>query len=208
MTDERSSPATPRDRLTAFHEAGHAVVAHLLGLTVSQVEVIGNGEDFGSCHTLRLPSGEAIAREHALEDALLVACAGAVAECIASGAKEWDEDSHDLERAVHLALQLTGDCEKAHALILRTRRRVRRALMRHWNAVETLAEVLLRNGRADSAEVSRIVQECPPKRRGRRRTGSTAANRLAVGLDPGTPHGETTGSTRAGGCNAAPFRGK
>ena len=164
MTGEHPRPGTRPDRLTAIHEAGHAVVAHLLGLTVSQVEVIGNGEDFGSCHTLRLPSGEAIAREHALEDALLVACAGAVAECIASGAREWDEDSHDLERAVHLALQLTGDCEKAHDLILRTRRRVRRALMRHWNAVETLAETLVRDGRVGSAEVSRIVKDYPPAR--------------------------------------------
>ncbi len=157
MREDETNGTGQRDQLTAFHEAGHAVVAHLLGLTVSQVEIVGDGEKLGSCHTQRFSRMEAIAREHALEDALLVACAGVVAECLVSGSERWDEDSRDLERAVHLALRLTGDCEKAHALILRTRRRVRRALSRHWDAVEALALRLEADRRMDAGAVRTLL---------------------------------------------------
>lgn len=145
--------------LTAVHEAGHATVAHLLGLTVSQVEILGGPAELGSCHTLRLPEGGPIAREHALEDALLVAVAGVVAESLATGAADWDEDSHDLDHAVRLALELTGDCEAAHALLLRTGRRVRRALAHHWESVTLLAQELERVRRLSGQEVDAILED-------------------------------------------------
>ena len=144
-------------RLTAIHEAGHATVAHLLGLTVSHLEIVGNPRELGSCHTLRLPKGEPIAHEHALEDALLVACAGVVAESLERHDHGWDEASPDLNQAVRIALELTGDCERAHALLLRTRRRLRRALTRHWDAVEALAAALLAARRLDGREVAAIL---------------------------------------------------
>ncbi len=145
--------------LTAVHEAGHATVAHLLGLTVSQLEILGGPAQLGSCHTLRLPDGGPIAREHALEDALLVAMAGVVAENLATGADDWDEDSHDLDHAVRLALELTGDCEEAHALLLRTGRRVRRALARHWDSVTLLARRLERAKCLSGKEVDAILDD-------------------------------------------------
>lgn len=161
------------ERLTAIHEAGHAVVASLLGLTVSHLEIVGNPRELGSCHTLRLPKGKPVAHEHALEDALLVSCAGIVAESLERGDGGWDECSPDLNQAVHLALELTGDCEGAHALLLRTRRRLRRALSRHWDRVEALAAALISAKRLDRREVEAILNPIlyPPPERARRLRG-------------------------------------
>ncbi len=157
MRRRENDSMSPID-LTAVHEAGHATVAHLLGLTVSQLEILGGPAELGSCHTLRLPEGEPIAREHALEDALLVAVAGVVAESLATGASGWDEDSHDLDHAVRLGLELTGDCESANKLLVRTGRRVRRALARHWDSVTLLARELEREKRLSGKQVDAILE--------------------------------------------------
>lgn len=165
MRIRRSTGSLGSDELTAIHEAGHAAVAHMLGLAVSQLEIVGSARELGSCHTLRLPKGEPIAREHALEDALLIACAGIVAESLAQRTEDWDESSPDLNQAVRIALELTGDCEHAHALLLRTRRRLRRALSRHWDAVEALAAALIEARRLDGRAVEEILQPVlsPPR---------------------------------------------
>jgi hypothetical protein len=64
-------------------------------------------------------------------------------------------------------VQLTGDCERAYALLLRTRRRLRRALSRHWDAVETLAAALLEARRLNGREVEAILEPAlSPRRRG------------------------------------------
>ncbi len=179
ITDpDMQSAALATDRITAIHEAGHATVARMLGLTVSHLEIVGNRRELGSCHTLRLPEGEPVAREHALEDALLVSCAGVVAESLERGEREWDESSPDLNQAVRIALELTGDCGRAHALLLRTRRRLRRALSHHWDAVEALAAALMESRRLDGREVDEVLTPLlypPPgaarSRRRRRRPG-------------------------------------
>ncbi len=167
MDPHDEATRTDTDRMTAIHEAAHATVAHMLGLTVSHLEIVGNRSELGSCHTLRLPRGEAVARERALEDALLVSCAGIVAESLERGDSGWDETSPDLDAAVRIALQLTGDCERAYARLLRTRRRLRKALSRHWDAVEALAAALLKARRLNGREVEAILEpELSPRRRG------------------------------------------
>ena len=138
-------------RLVAVHEAGHAVAAHLMGLHLAQLEIVGDGELAGSCHTLRLLADRTPAGIR-----LLVACAGPVAEAMERGGA-WDEDTHDLDVAVRLALGIAGDCEAAHRLLEVTADRARHLLARHWHAGDGIARALQRRRRLGSGELDALL---------------------------------------------------
>lgn len=46
---------TDSERLTALHEAGHAVIAQLCGQQITTVEIVGDAEHAGSVQSLRFP---------------------------------------------------------------------------------------------------------------------------------------------------------
>ena len=52
---ENTAPPAEAERLTAFHEAGHAVMAQLCGRQVTEVEIIGDREHTGSVQSLAFP---------------------------------------------------------------------------------------------------------------------------------------------------------
>lgn len=76
-----SSPVDPRLIATAYHEAGHAVMALLLGRDVHKVTVvpgkIHGGLRLGACE---MRKGRVRASKDALEDEVLILLAGMVAE--------------------------------------------------------------------------------------------------------------------------------
>lgn len=149
--------------LTAYHEAGHAVVAYLLGDTPSQLE-IGHDPDYsGACHTLRLPSAElrtpeAERTESEEERLIRISLAGELSEQLLSRSPSWDENSADVDQAVRLALKLTGDCEAAMALILRAKREVKKLLGENWLTVEDLATALLWEERLGRCRILELLE--------------------------------------------------
>ncbi len=89
-------------RLTAYHEAGHAVMAQLCGQHVTEVEIIGDEEHSGSVQSLRFAEEHATGArsEHshgAHRTAVLCIVAGMVAEAMVSGQRTWDESAEDLD---------------------------------------------------------------------------------------------------------------
>ena len=109
-------------RLTAFHEAGHAVMAELCGQHITKVEIEGDSEHSGSLQSLRFepdPAEALSAEEEAasVEARLKCVLAGTVAENMVSGVDRWDESSEDLDLAVRLAMRLVDDCEDVLPLL-------------------------------------------------------------------------------------------
>ena len=149
-------------RLTAFHEAGHAVMAELCGQHITKVEIEGDSEHSGSVQSLRFepdPAEALSAEEQAasVEARLKCVLAGTVAENMVSGVDRWDESSEDLDLAVRLAMRLVDDCEDVLPLLEDVREELRRELEENWGAVEALADELLARTSLDGAEVRKLL---------------------------------------------------
>ena len=154
--------ATDATRLTAFHEAGHAVMAELCGRQVTEVEIVGDPEHTGSVHSLAFPPdpGEGDTSDAELEDIerqLKIILAGTVAEAVVTGREEWDETSEDLDAAVRLAMRLVDDCEDVLPLLAAIKADVESKLRARWPAVETVAEVLIARKSLTGTEIRKLL---------------------------------------------------
>src|SRR3954469_18994985 len=137
-------PAQPYDEATAYHEAGHAVVALALDRPVHRVSVLPNRDRSGQCEF-----GKGVFRpsEDWLEREILIALAGVAAEARRTGTYAWDEADRDLRYARRLLLQRASERS--------LERHERRMLAKvehlladegHWRAVERIAAELLKQG--------------------------------------------------------------
>jgi len=159
---ENSAQFTEAERLTAFHEAGHAVMAQLCGRLLTEVEIVGDREHTGMVHSLAFPPDPAdgVVPESEVEDVelqLKVILAGTVAEAMVSGRHGWDETSGDLDAAVRLGMRLVDDCEDVLPLLEDIGADVKRDLDRHWPAVEMLAAELLDRKALTGSEVRKLL---------------------------------------------------
>lgn len=150
------------ERLTAFHEAGHALAAELFGEQTTRVEIVGDIDHSGSTETLRFPAGPdevETPREtrESIESRLRCVLAGVVTEAMISGREGWDDASEDLEMAVRIAMKLVDDCEDVLPLLERTRLELERVLRERWPAVERLADELMHRKSLSGSEVRRIL---------------------------------------------------
>ena len=150
--------------LTAFHEAGHAVMAHLCGERLTRVEILGDDGSSGSVSSLRLrrepdegPVDPALPTVH-LERRLLCLCAGMVCEHMVGGPEPGAESSEELDRAVGLALQLVHRCERVLPLLEEVCEHAEVLLERHWTAVDVLALALMMEREMSGDEVRRLIE--------------------------------------------------
>ena len=105
-----------QDTLTAYHEAGHAVIALMLGRAVHEVSILPGGKRLGYCEMRK--GGRA--PKDALEADLLILLAGMAAEAKISGQYGLDGASQDLQMAERLALSRAGNARQAQRLMERT----------------------------------------------------------------------------------------
>jgi hypothetical protein len=165
MPKHLSKTTSPHEaeRLTAFHEAGHAVMAELCGRQVTEVEIVGDRDHSGMVRSLAFPPDRAagVPAEDQTEDVelqLKIILAGTVAEAMVSGREDWDETSEDLDAAVGLAMRLVDDCEDVLPLLADIRSDVERDLRGHWAAVDALAAELLIRKALTGSEVRNLLQ--------------------------------------------------
>jgi ATP-dependent Zn protease len=129
---------------TAYHEAGHAVVALALGRPVHGVSALPNRDRLGHCEFRKgvyRPSEDWVERE------ILIALGGIAAEAIHSGAYAWEEAERDLQYVRDLTEQRAGR-RQAGRLERRMLAKAEHLLAKpdHWRAVELIATELLKHG--------------------------------------------------------------
>lgn len=157
----------------AFHEAGHVVVGHLLGLTVRSADTRPDGVG-GFGHTTFEPiapaepapdmAGSGLEPPRAVHDerVLVTFLAGLAAESRHAGRDMVESAGYDLDELAREWLpRSTSVGEETEAAIIRLRREAEALVSRPeiWRAIEAVAAALLRHGEIDGAEAERLVRE-------------------------------------------------
>lgn len=149
----------PIDELTAYHEAGHAIMALVLGRPVAFVSARPARQHLGICQF-----GKAVFRpsEDWLEREMLIALAGLAAELCRSGAYDQHGGGRDLASAMRLALERAGGHEgKAQRLLRRSLSKAEHLLgqQANWQAVAQVAAELVRLGEVSGRAARHIYEE-------------------------------------------------
>lgn len=134
----------PPDAVTAYHEAGHAVIALALGRTIHKVSALANRERLGE---VRFGKGDARATDDWVEREILIALAGMVAEARFTGTYATAEAKEDLRFVRRLALERKSD-RAAERYEQRMLAKVEYMLNDEgtWNAVALIAAELVKHG--------------------------------------------------------------
>src|SRR5207302_3621324 len=149
------------EEATAYHEAGHAVVALALRRPVHLVSILSDREHLGRCEFRK---GVFRPSEDWLEREILIALGGIAAEARLTGDYAWGGAARDRQHVRRLAVQRAGE-RQAERLERRLLAKAEHLLTRegHWRAVELIAAELLRRG-AISGRAARHLfdQACSP----------------------------------------------
>src|SRR5437879_2851325 len=133
----------PTDQATAYHEAGHAVLALVLGRPVQCVSILPDRDHLGVCEF-----GKGVYRpsEDWLEREILIALGGIAAEARFTGVYAWDGAARDQKYVHRLTVQRAGE-RRAERLQRRLLSKAEHLLADEgcWRAVELIAvELILR----------------------------------------------------------------
>jgi ATP-dependent Zn protease len=152
------SPNEQSQRLcTAYHEAGHAVVAFVFERPVQKLSILPDQRRLGHCE---LRKGVNRASRDRLEADILILLAGVASEAIHSGSYNWEGAGQDLQSVRRLAVMRSGDGQ-ADKL---TRRLLAKAefLLRqpqNWNAVQLIAAELVEKNSVSGRVVRHYVEQ-------------------------------------------------
>lgn len=148
----------PHDEATAYHEAGHAVLALALGRQVHAVDILPNGERLGVCEFRKAafrPSEDWIERE------ILIALGGIAAEARHTGVHAWEAAGRDWQYVRDLVVERAGE-RRAERLAHRLLSKAEHLLAKegHWRAVEQIAAALLKNGMISGRAARHLFEQC------------------------------------------------
>lgn len=127
---------------TAYHEAGHAVMALLVGRTVQKVSIIPSQNRLGA---VTMQKGRSKQVQDKLEAEMLILLAGMAAEGRKSGRYNLQGAAQDLRHVEQLALSRAGNPKQATKLIHKTLDKTQHMLSHkaNWAAVKAIAAELL-----------------------------------------------------------------
>lgn len=137
-------PINDHDHATAYHEAGHAVMAVILGRPVHRVSILQDSRRLGVCE---FGKGAVRPSEDWLEREILISLGGIAAEARFTGNYSWESAARDQQYVQRLAVQRAGE-RRAERHQRRLLAKVEHLLANaaHWRAVELIAAELLRCG--------------------------------------------------------------
>jgi ATP-dependent Zn protease len=145
------------DEATAYHEAGHAVVALVLGRPVQRVSIMPDRETAGQCEF-----GKSVFRpsEDWLEREILISLGGIAAEARHTGDYAWDGAARDEQYVRRLAVQRAGERQAAR-LQRRLLAKAENLLSKagHWQAVERIAAELLQRGEISGRTARHLFEQ-------------------------------------------------
>lgn len=153
---------------TAYHEAGHAVARHELGMAIREVSIIPNVKEkrLGYVSYYPQPSFQpefdSSPKTLALVQKQIMFCyAGVVAEALFCGRHDWRGAGADMDTAEDLAMCVVGENKEFEAymrwLKIRTRNLMASPIV--WVKVEAVAQTLLERKRLSGKETKQIIVE-------------------------------------------------
>jgi hypothetical protein len=133
---------SPERIATAYHEAGHAVVALLLGRPIHRVSIRPKERWLGTCEFRK---GRTRPDRDPVETELLILLAGLAAEARQMGEYAWDAADRDLWHVRALAERRASGPRQVERLERRILDKVEHLLDRPgvWPAIDRIAEELL-----------------------------------------------------------------
>jgi ATP-dependent Zn protease len=148
-----------RRRSIAYHEAGHAVVAHRLGVEVEHVTIVPDHTSRGHFVHADLFCARGLGSDRAnLERAIAIYLAGPLAQ--ARLLRRLDRrrgGRQDYDCASGLARYLAGAAGERE--FLRYQERRTHALVEHyWNEIELVAQALIKRDQLSGPEVKDIIE--------------------------------------------------
>jgi cell division protease FtsH len=194
-------------RILAYHEAGHAVMSHLVGdaLPVHKVTIVARGEALG--YTFHLPTEDRYVRtKEELVDFIKVALAGRAAEQIVFG-RVTTGAANDLEKVTDIARSMVFEWGMSDVVTSRTMRadnyalseetkRLRdqeqarltdgayadavRLLEKHRPALDRVAQALLEKETLVREEIETLLVDVEPESRAAETIGTPRALPLAA----------------------------
>jgi ATP-dependent Zn protease len=158
----------------AYHEAGHAVAAHAMGLKLHPVTIRSRGGSAGPSipmdplRGIRLEFGSPKRTQLQIEAAIIVLLAGSIAQR-RHEVQSWSLADREPDRAAGfaLALRVSPDPETAAAHLRWLELRAIRLVEERWAAVERVANALLDKRTLTVKEISGLVSASPSGRASR-----------------------------------------
>lgn len=162
-----------RQRSVAVHEAGHALVACVVGVPIARVSVEPDrmSEGFeGYCNTL-IPKGfdpYRCSSQEILRRELVVAVAGPLAEKLGTGGCDRVAAATDTQNTFRNAVLLVGggppgpisdSWSPAVEWVRRAQDLAETIIRKGWRALEALVVALLERGALDGEQVRQVVRE-------------------------------------------------
>jgi ATP-dependent Zn protease len=145
------------DQTTAYHEAGHAVLALILGRPVQRVSIVPDRDHLGICEF-----GKGVHRpsEDLLEREILIALGGIAAEARFTGNYAWDAAARDQKYVQRLTAQRAGE-RRAEKLQRRLLAKAEHLLANagHWRAVELIAAELFQHREISGRTASHLFAQ-------------------------------------------------
>src|ERR671930_539095 len=196
-------------RILAYHEAGHALMSHLMGdaLPVQKVTIVSRGQALG--YTLNLPAEDRyLHTKEELVDMMTIYLAGRAAEQVVFG-RVTNGAANDLEKATELAREMVFEFGMSEVVSSRTMRadnyalseetkRLRdqeqarltdeaydeaiRLLTKHRGALDRLAAALLEKETLVRDEIEGLLSDVEPESRASETVGTVRA--LAAEAEP------------------------
>ncbi len=147
---------------TAVHEAGHAVVAFVLGRAVEDVSIRPRGRFAGLC---RFQKGKGKPTDDFVDREMQISLAGVAAEMRLLGRADAQGAQSDLWRAMDLATVRSGSKDRAERLVKRSLNKVLLLLDQpgRWPAVLVIMEELIAKETISGRAVRHIVLEAVKK---------------------------------------------
>jgi ATP-dependent Zn protease len=163
INSKKSDEVDARRLTTAFHEAGHAVMAQIVGRPIEKVSISpahlqSGGMRLGVC---KLQKGRKKSSKDALEDEVMILFAGMVAESYLTGQYCRQGAGQDL-RMIRRLLQNRGGSERnLQKLEKRILEKTEHVLddQAHLNAIQKVAQNLIENESVSGRSVRHFLDE-------------------------------------------------
>jgi cell division protease FtsH len=188
-------------RILAYHEAGHALVAHLMGdlLPIQKVTIVGRGDALG--YAYYLPMEERYLHKEEFLDVMKVALAGRAAEQVVFG-RVTNGASNDLEKVTEIARAMVFEFGMSDASPSRTMRADNYALSEETKRLRDSEQARLTDHAYEEAQRLLVKHRASLDRLAAQLLDRETLTRdelleLFAGIEPESRASETVGTVRA-----------